>query len=104
MSEQRENYNLSDQYLSFQETRRIATNLNRIEAERERQQNPTALNFLLWLLAGIIMLPVIAVCAYELIVIASTVFEIVFDIVGAITAFLIDIWFISASWKLLTGK
>lgn len=104
MSEQRDNYNLSDHYLSFQETHRIASNLNQIEAERERQQNPTALNYLLWLLAGIIMLPVIAVCAYELIVSASTVFEIAFDIVGAITAFIIDKWFISVSWNLLKGK
>lgn len=101
MKEQKGNTNLADHYLSFQETHRIASNLNRIEAERERQRNPTSLDFFLWLVGGIVMMPVIIYFAYELLTSASTAFEFVIIIVGALFAVWLDFCFTLGAWRLL---
>lgn len=104
MTERKDNTNLADHYLSFQETHQIASNLNRIEAERERQKNPTSFDFFLWLIGGIIMMPVIIYFAYELLSSASTVFEFIFIIGCALLVLWVDICFTLGVWRLLNKK
>ena len=103
MGDKKDYTNLSDHYLSLQETHRIASNLNRIEAERERQNDPTSVSIFMWLLGGILMFPSIIFIAYEMLCATSTVIGFILVLIAAIIALGLDVWYILGCWTLLRG-
>ncbi|MDO4488149.1 MAG: hypothetical protein Q4B67_03580 [Eubacteriales bacterium] len=91
--------NLKDDYLSMSEINRMASNLNAIERERERQKNPTSVDYIVYIIIGILMFPVIIAAAFILIDSFSSV--LIGFLIFAAAAWLcyIDIMFILTCWS-----
>ena len=100
MRDEKEYKDLSKGILSPMERWTIASNINAIEAERERQKNPTTIDFILWLLGSIAAFAFIIYLAYELLCTASSFGEGLFIVIGAIVALWIDVVFFRATIRL----
>ena len=101
MRDEREYKDLSKEILSPMERWTIASNIKAIEAERERQENPTTFGFILWLLGSITAFPFIIYLAYELLCSASSFGEGVFIVIGTLVALWLDITLFRVSIFLL---
>jgi len=94
---------LTDHILTPMERWTAASNLNAIERERERQKNPSVIDYVLMLLASLAAFPGIIYCAYDFLSTSSTAVEIIFIIVAALVALWIDVMIIKVCWVLLFG-
>lgn len=92
---------LSKDILSPKETWILASNLNSIEAERERQKNPTSFDYLFRLLVEIAVFPGIIYAAYEFLCQASSAVEFILIIGAALFALWIDAVLIRFSFNML---
>lgn len=95
---------LTDDYLSINETRRLAANLNAIEEQRDRLNNPSPLGWVLWGIVGIGALPLIAYFAYELNLASKSFGETMVYVIGALIVAWVDIRFIRSCFFLSKNK
>lgn len=95
---------LTHHHLSALEARTLASNLERIEMERERIKNPTELDYVGYLLLGLFALVVIAYVAWNMLAYCDNVFGFLFYLILGIGAVWIDLKYIRACWFEITGK
>jgi len=101
MKSEKDYPDLSKEILSPIETWTVASNLNAIERERERQNNPTTFDYFISLLGGIAAFPFIIFAAYEMLRITVSGIEFIIIFGGAVIALWLDIAFIKVSWYLM---
>lgn len=95
---------LSKRHLSIVETQILASNLNRIEDARKLQREHTDIDFIVGLIGGIAMIPMIVLGAIIMFRTCGDFIQGIFNIVIIVGATLLDVWYIRLSWRFLTGK
>jgi len=100
MKNKKEYPDLTHDILSPMESWTAARNLEAIEAERERQKNPTRFDYLLWFLGGIAAFPLIVCIAFDFLRSATSVLEFIIFLVGALFVLCLDCVAIWAGWAL----
>ena len=105
MNERKHEVNdLTHHYLNAQEAHTLASNLERIEMEREHIKNPTDIDYCLYMILGVFALLIICLGVWELLRCANNFFMVAICILGGIGAVGLDLWYIRVCWYLLTGK
>jgi len=102
MFDERDNF--KDDYLTPLEAHRVASNLDRIEFERERINNPTVFDRFVNVLAGIVAFPFIIFVAWYCLRGETSFLWIIGVILVAIVALYLDILFVAINWKLIKDK
>ena len=78
-------HDLTKKHLGIIETQTFASNLNRIERERERQNNPGKESYLFGFIAGILLFPLGLYMAFQVLCSSKAPVEIIITLIG--TAF-----------------
>mgnify|MGYP003418952616 CR=1 FL=1 len=95
---------LANSNLSVWEVHNIATNLNRIEAQRELQKNPTTIDYIYYIVILIAAIPVGFLCLLTMIESSGSFIASVFATLICLVALYADICFIRYYWKQMTGQ
>ena len=95
---------LSKKPLGILETQMLASNLNLIERERDRQNNPGTETYLFGLLAGILAFPFGGYIAVQMLDQSQTIFETLFILVAALTGAWFDCIYLKLNWYFLTKE
>ena len=93
---------LSKKPLGILETQMLASNLNRIEREREHQNNPGTETYLFGILVGILVFPFGGYIAVQMLGQSQTIFEMLFILVTALSGVWFDCNYIKLNWYYLT--
>lgn len=96
-------YDLTKKHLGIIETQTLASNLNRIERERERQNNPGKESYLFGFISGILLFPLGLYLAFQVLCSSETPVEIIMTLIGTAFAAWAAYIYIKVNWYFLTS-